>query len=315
MDSGFSLKKFVVFCVLSIIFLMGWLILRPDQTDSSPPYVLVVPFSISSNNIVSWEPFADQITRELIQGLRKVSGMNIVPPPSSFTFKSNKIRTHIKEKLPDVNYVLDGVVSEGIDGNLRITVELENLEHGTLIWDGDFDIQVNSTNRFTIQSDIAESVAQSLQVIMLEEERQVLAKIPTVSLAAYDLYVQGQHQLSMMTHDSLLRSITLFSQAIALDPKFEEPYVGKSKAYRIIMILFDKPKDILPKVISSAIEVLEINPESAQIMSSLGLAYVHAWQWEDAWKMLSKAREKDPNIALTELGFTLYYSAMGDVNG
>jgi DNA-binding winged helix-turn-helix (wHTH) protein/TolB-like protein/Tfp pilus assembly protein PilF len=310
---GFIVLLF--FFILLIAAGSTWSILTSEQPSPNRPYLLVVPFSISSNNPAIWQPFADQITRELIQSLRKISGVQIVPPPSSFTFKSNKIRTHIQEQLPEVNYVIDGVISEGVDGNIRITVELENLYDGTLLWDGDFDIQIDNINRFKIQHQIAASVSESLQVIILEEEKQGLAQVPTTSLPAYNLYVQGQHQLSLMTHNSVLSSITYFTQAIELEPKFEAASIAKASAYRIIMTLFDIPKNILPKVISSAVEVLETNPESAQVMSLLGLAYVHAWQWEDAWKMLSNARNNDPNIALTELGFTLYYSAMGDVEG
>lgn len=298
-----------------IVPIVVWLTLVPAKKDSPSHYLLVVPFSVSSNNIGTWEAFADQVTRELIQNLRKISGVRVVPPPSSFTFKSNKIRSHIREQLPDVNYVLDGVISEGTDGNLRITVELEDIYGDTLVWDGDFDIQVNSANLFSVQADIAASVSTSLQVIILEEEKNILAESPTSSLDAYKHYVQGQHQLSLMTHTSVLKSIDYFSQAIALDPKFEAAYIAKSNAYRVIMTFFEKPKDVLPKVISSAIDVLTINPESAQIQSSLGLAYVHAWLWEDAWNMLSSARKRDENLALTELGFALYYSAIGDVEG
>jgi Tfp pilus assembly protein PilF len=49
--------------------------------------------------------------------------------------------------------------------------------------------------------------------------------------------------------------------------------------------------------------------------SSLGLAYVHAWRWEDAWLMLNEAKKRDPNLALSELGFALYYSCLGDAEG
>ena len=315
-SSSIFFKAFMfVFIAVGLVWLnSSKLTEQPTTNQKSPPYLLVVPFSISSHNAVSWEPFADQITRELIQGLRKISGIKIVPPPSSFTFKNNKVRAHIKDQLPAINYVLDGVVSEGSNGNIRITVELENVNNGQLLWDGDFDIQIDSTNRFSIQSQIASSVSESLKVIILEDEKQVLAAMPTKNVPAYDLYVQGQHQLSLMTHESVLQAIEYFSQAITLDANFEAAYSSKASAYRVIMTFFEQPKKVLPKVISSAIDVLEINPDSAQIMSQLGVAYVHAWQWHDAWKMLNKAKEKDPSIALTELGFALYYSAMGDAH-
>ena len=309
----FTIIAFMVLLIISL-FALFQTALEDKQNTRVEPNIIVVPFSIASNNTERWEAFSDQITRELIQDLRKISGLTVVPPPSSFTFKENKVRTFIRNQLPEVNYVVDGVISEGTNGNLRISVELENINTGELLWNGDFDIQKGYTNLFTIQSEIADSVSKSLQVLMLEKEKETLYQKPTVSLQSYELYMQGQYHLSLMNHEAVLQSIDYFTQAIALDPNFEAAYIAKAKAYRIIMVFFDKPKDVLPKVISSAIALLAINPDSAQIKSSLGLAYVHAWMWEDAWKMLSQARAKDPTIATTELGFALYHAAMGNID-
>ncbi len=300
--------------ILGFIVVLGFVGIRfLGSFEDDAPYILVVPFSVSSANSQNLEPFTDQITREIIQALRKVSGAKTVPPPSAFTFKNNKQRQHIKEQIPDVNYVLDGVVSEGQDGNIRITVELEKISSGKLLWDGDYDVQLNDGDHFNVQNQIASSVADTLQVLVLESEQQVLDTTLNPDVKAYELFVQGQYQLSLMTKDSLERSILLFTQAIEIDPSFSKPYIAKANAYRILMTLFDKPRDILPKVISSAIDVLSIEPDSPQVLSSLSLAYVHAWQWEDAWRMLNKAHQQDPNNALTELGFTLYYAGLGDV--
>ena len=285
----------------------------PDSTSIASPYILVVPFNVLGPDQTSWEPFADQMTRELIQDLRKVSGLRVVPPPSAFTFKNDKSRNLVAEKLPDVRYVLDGVVKDGGQGMLRITLELENMDDSSLVWEGDFDIEVKGNNSFDLQTEIAASVTQSLEVVVLDEEMRELAQLPTSSIEAYRLYAQGQYQYSLMSHQSVLQAIDLYSAALELDPKFEEAYIAKSDAYRVLMILFENPKNALPKVITSAIDVFDVNPESARVRSSLGVAYVHSWLWDDAWKMLSEAHQRDPNIALTEIGFALYYSALGEV--
>lgn len=326
---------FLIFGCLCVLTLIGYLYnlsrtIEPQQPNLSPlnptlspplhaqnttiPYILVVPFSVSSGEQTKWEPFADQTTRELIQGLRKISGIRVVPPPSSFTFKANKVRAHIANQLPEVNYIIDGVVKEDGNGNFRISVELENITDNTIVWSNNYDIKVNENNQFKVQAEIAASVTASLQVEVLEAEKRTLAQVPTSSVEAYELYVQGQYQLAAMTHTSVLQAITLFSKAIEIDPKFEEAYIAKSDAFRTLMTWFAKPKDLLPKVITSSIDVIDINPNSARARSSLGLAYVHAWLWDDAWKMLNEAKHRDQSIALTELGFALYYSAIGEAD-
>jgi tetratricopeptide (TPR) repeat protein len=37
-----------------------------------------------------------------------------------------------------------------------------------------------------------------------------------------------------------------------------------------------------------------------------------AWRWKDAWIALNKAKQRDPTLAQTELGFALYYSGLGE---
>ncbi|MBL4630047.1 MAG: transcriptional regulator, partial [Paraglaciecola sp.] len=184
-----------------------------------------------------------------------------------------------------------------------------------LVWNDHYQSRIDNTNFFSVQSDIAASVSDSLKVVILAKEQSALAQLPTSDLAAYELYVAGQKQLNMLTYDSVKYSVTLFSEAIALDPQFEAAYVAKADAFRIIMTYFEKPAAVLPNVVESVLGALAIRPDSAQALSSLGVAYVLAWRWQDAWNMLNAARKEDATLALTEVGFAIYYSGIGDVTG
>ncbi len=317
-----TVLKIGALVVASIIAILLWQFsTEPDNslgtsTDvDTRPYILVVPFAVSGDNKVGWQPFADQITREVIRDLRKISGLRVIPSSSAFTFKENKTVSYIRQQLPQVRYVLNAIISIGAESEIRITAELDDIETGKLIWDGDYQNRIDDSNFFEVQTKIAASVSDSLKIVILDEERQILDQVPTINLAAYELYVQGQHQLEILTQKSLYRAVDLFSKAIELDPNFEEAYIAKADSYRLLMSYFEKPIDILPRVTGSVVGALKINPDSAEARSSLGLAYVFAWRWEDAWKMLNESREHNPNLALTELGFAIYYSAMGDKDG
>lgn len=134
-------------------------------------------------------------------------------------------------------------------------------------------------------------------------------------MIAYEYYVSGQQQLNLLTHASLQQAIILFDKAIELDPEFTLARIAKADAYRLIMAYFEKPSMVLPMVIKSVNSALLQQPESAEALLSLGMAYVLAWRWEDAWKVLNKAKELNSDLALTELGFALYYAGMGNENG
>jgi DNA-binding winged helix-turn-helix (wHTH) protein/TolB-like protein/tetratricopeptide (TPR) repeat protein len=304
----------VIAGVLLLAALLGWYTFASFQSRpvSDVPYVVVVPFDVSGDAPEAWRPFADQVTREVIRALKKISGLRVVPTPSAFTFKDNKARDHILRQLPDVQYVLDGVVSISADNTLRITAELEDLNTGLLVWDNDYEGRTSDTNLFAMQSSIAAAVADSLRVAILADEQRALGELPTTDLKAYELYVAGRQQMELYSHESQRRAIELFDQAIAQDPQFFDAYVARGGAYRTLFGYFEPPINLLPAVVSSLSEALELRPGSAEVLSSLGLSYVMAWRWKDAWVVLNEAQARDPTLALTELGFALYYSGLGN---
>ena len=293
---------------------LGWRGLAPRTAPAASdlPYVLVVPFDVSGNAPEAWGPFADQVTRELIRNLRKISGLRVVPATSAFTFKGKKTREHVRAQLPEVRYVLDGAVSISGDHQLRITAELEDLSKGRVVWDHAYEGRSDDTQQFAMQSQIAAAVSASLKVAILADERRALGELPTTNLKAYELYVAGRHQLDLVSQESLPRAIVLFNQAIGLDSRFFDAAIARSDAYRQLFGYFEPPIKMLQSVVDSLAEAQQLRPDSAEALSSLGLTYVMAWRWKDAWAALSAAKRRDPTLAQTELGFALYYAGLGE---
>ncbi len=208
--------------------------------------------------------------------------------------------------------MLDGVVSISAGNTLRITAELEDLTQGLVVWDKDYTGRTDDTNLFAMQSSIAAAVSDALKVTILADEQRALDEFPTTNLRAYEAYVAGRYQLDLLNHESLPRAIELFDQAIAVDPRFFDAYIARSDAYRQLFAYFEPPINMLQKVVDSVSEAQALRPDSAEAWSSLGLTYVMAWRWKDAWIALNKAKRRDPRLAQTELGFALYYSGLGE---
>jgi tetratricopeptide (TPR) repeat protein len=163
-----------------------------------------------------------------------------------------------------------------------------------------------------MQSSIAAAVSDSLKVAILADEQRALDEFPTTNLKAYEAYVAGRYQLDLLSHESLPQAVKLFDEAIALDPKFFDAYIARSDAYRQLFGYFEPPINMLQKVVDSIAEAQALRPDSAEAWSSLGLTYVMAWRWRDAWIALNKAKQRDPTLAQTELGFAMYYSGLGE---
>jgi len=281
----------------------------PPELDR--PYLLVVPFGVSDNATEYHRTFADQVTREVVDNLRKISGLRTVPHASAFHFRNDKTREHIFESLPDLQFVLDGEVSVAPDGTLRITPRLTDLRRDVDVWSSPFTVHVDNRDFFETPAGIASAVARALKVQILGDEQRALAELPRIP-QAYEPYAAGWREMEKFTHESMHRAVEYFDQAIALDPDFIAAYQAKSEALRSIFAYFEPPQELLPVVEASLAAVLERDPDSAEALSSLGLTQVMAWQWREAWQNLNKARALDPTLAQTEIGFALYYTALGE---
>ncbi len=312
----FGLRLGSVLLGLGVTGILVWqLTLRStDETNvHSKPYLLVVPFDVSTADDAPWGPFAVQVTREIIRNLRKVSGLRVVPPPSAFTFAANKTRRYIREQIPDVRYVLDGLISIQPPNDIRIALTLEDLAaDGQVVWDETYLSRSDSTDLFGIQAQVAKSVSSSLKVAILAAEEYALDELPTHDLQAYALYIEGLEHQARATNESLIQSIERFDAAIQRDSEFALAHIAKAESFRVRLGYYEPPAEMLSHVLAAATDALAVNPDSAEARSALGLAYVHSWRWRDAWRYLNDANARDPTIAITHLGFALYYVALGE---
>lgn len=282
-----------------------------SQPEPGRPYILVVPFEVSSNATDYHRTFADHLTREVIDNLRKISGLRTVPQATAFQFRTDETRERIVDSLPEVQFVLDGAVSVAPDGTLRITPRLADLRQDLDVWNSAFTVRIDDRNFFETPAGIAKAVAAALKVAIVRDEQRALAELPKVP-EAYEPYAAGWREVERFTHDSMKRAVVAFDRAISLDPDFLAAYRAKADTLRTIFTYFESPHALLPAVEASLRDVLQRDPNSAEAFSSLGLTQVMAWQWRPAWENLSRARTLDRSLAQTELGFALYYSALGE---
>jgi len=306
------------FLALVSAVLFMWPARAPEAIgNAAQPTVLVLPLEVSSDAPAAWQGWADEISRRVIGSLRQVSGLRAMDRTTSFSFGADRTHEHLRRQLPEVRYVLSGVVTPSSDRSFRITLELDDLVTGKQSWRkayehrGRFD-EVALTE---VEAAIAPAVSQTLQVTLLDDERLALQRLSeplTSDRQALELYVEGRKYLQLYDYESMKKAVALFEQAITRDEKFFDAYLALGEAHRWIFGYYETPRDVLPKVVDALKRAQELRPDSAEPLSALGLTYTMAWDWELAWQHLTRARAMDPSLATTELGFALYYCAQGE---
>lgn len=116
---------------------------------------------------------------------------------------------------------------------------------------------------------------------------------------ARELYAQGRAFWAKRTAESVQRSVEVFSQAIAVDPKYAAAYSGLADAYIVAGSYgnsFLAPKTAMPKAEEAAKKALELNGNSAEAHTSLAyIRLIYDWDWKGAEAEFRRALELNPN--------------------
>ena len=101
---------------------------------------------------------------------------------------------------------------------MRVSTALMRAVDANQLWAKQYDTILAGV--FDVESNLAEKVAGALDIALAEPERRALAREPTHSLEAHDLYLRGRFFFNQNTELGLRRSLELYQQALAKDPHF-----------------------------------------------------------------------------------------------
>ena len=206
--------------------------------DDGPRTLAVLPFASLGQDADS-SGLAGGLHDTLITQLSKLKGLEVRSRTSVMKFKdwNGGLRPIAKEL--GVAVVLEGSVQR--QGNRTVVnAQLIDALTDAHLWAETFDR--TGDDLFALQADIAQKVAQSLQVTLSPGERDALTHAPTENKQAYALYLQAQHVLAESVtlqpyaamQAALQRGVELLEAAVAADPKFALGWATLSRAYATV---------------------------------------------------------------------------------
>jgi serine/threonine-protein kinase len=225
--------------VLAVAF-GGWLASRVaigPADAGGVPRLVVLPFA----NLGSPEDeyFADGMTEEITSKLAGISGLRVIARQTAIQYKgSAKSAREIAEAL-DVDYVLEGTVrtdrvSDGT-GQMRITPQLIRASDESHLWADPSTVDLVPGEIFRIQAEVAERIAQSMNVALLEPEREELAVRPTESLEAYERFLKGNYYLGQRTASGFRTAVVEYEASSRADPAFIQPLARAGYTYAMLV--------------------------------------------------------------------------------
>jgi adenylate cyclase len=165
------------------------------------------------------EYFSDGISEELLNLLARIPELRVAARTSSFSFKDQNLEVATIAAKLNVAHLLEGSVRKS--GNkVRVTAQLINAVDGFRLWSQTYDRTLDDI--FTIQDEIAADVVKHLEITLLGDALHV----KKVNPEAYALYLQASHLGKNFSAESLEQAITLYRQALAVEPNFAAAWDG-----------------------------------------------------------------------------------------
>ena len=180
---------------------------------------------------------------------------------------------------------------------MRVNVQLINAASDTHLWADIYDRKL--TDLFAVESDIAKTIADTLQAKLTGEEKIQLAKKPTENQEAYELYLKGRFFWNKRTAGDLRRSIDYFNQAIEKDPNYAQAYAALAQSWLLLPgYSGGTPIDCFPQAETAAKKALSLDDNSADAHAALGMVkQLFNFDSPGAIAEFERAIELDPNDA------------------
>jgi len=280
----------------------------PASLPISQKSIAVLPF-VNMSADKGDEYLSDGVSEELITTLSKITGLQVKARTSSFAFKGRNEDIQKIAELLHVSHLLEGSVARA--GNrLRITAQLIQASDGNHLWSDTYDREMQDI--FAVRSEVAQQVAETLQIRLLGEDKKRLDKKPTENLEAYNLYRQGRYYSENITEDNFKKALGFYQQAIEKDPRFALAYAGEADTNVVAADVFIAPREAFSKAKEGALKAIELEDNLAEAHASLGHVHFHYdWDWLAAEKEFKRALVLNPQSAQTHLLYTEYLVGMG----
>jgi adenylate cyclase len=219
--------------------------------------IVVLPFTNLSDDREQ-QYFADGITEDLTTDLSRLADMFVISRNTAFTYRNKPVDTKQIGRELGVRYVLEGSVRRS--GNqVRVNTQLIDAEADAHLWAERFDRDAGDL--FALQDEITSRIAAALDLELIGAE----AGRGTDHPDALDYILRGRAVTAKpRTRDNWAEMISLFEQALALDPRSidAQSWLANALTSRVLEQVADSSAADMARAEGLAGQALAASPQS-----------------------------------------------------
>jgi serine/threonine protein kinase/TolB-like protein/tetratricopeptide (TPR) repeat protein len=283
----------------------GYYLVHGRSPGEKVTSIAVLPF-VNATADPNNEYLSDGLTESLIGTLSQLPDVKVMARSTVFRFKGKEDDPQQIGKALNVSSVLMGRVTQHGD-TVAVQADLVNTADGSEMWGKQYERKMADVTQ--VQSDITRDVAKRMQIHVTGDEREKMGSAGTSNSDAYRLYLEGQQQLYGRTKPGILKSVALFQQAVAADPKYSLAWAGLSTSY-VVASGYGRlipPDQAQPLADEASKKAVELDDSSSEAHVARGNALGIQWKWGEAEKEFRRAIELNPNNANAHYFYAFNY--------
>ncbi|PXY02301.1 AraC family transcriptional regulator [Marinifilum breve] len=279
----------VILSIVSTYFIINPFQFIHKEEDKS---IAVLPFKNDSKDSANVY-IVNGLMESVLNHLQKIKDVRVISRTSVEKYRNTNMTIPEIAKELGVSYFVEGS-GQKIGDQILLNIQLIKASNDKHLWAEQYDRQANDI--FNLQKEVAKKIATSVEAIITPEEEELIDKIPTENLEAYDEYLKAMELMRQEKREVLLEAITHLDKAIELDNKFARAYAFKSIGYYYLDI-FKAEKVHVDKVVANADKAMFYDSKDYQSLISKALSYLAKEENEAAVPYFERALEYNPNSA------------------
>ncbi len=292
----------VITCIgLSYFILQNifWNKYRLPSIQSQEKSIAVLPF-ISLSSDPEKQYLADAVMDAVLLHLSKIEKLRVITRTSVERYRHTTMTIPEIAVELNVQHILEGSFQKyGEQANLIVQLSnaQKNEDH---LWAKEYTRDWSDI--FKVQSQVAQNIAHELKAVITPEEKQIIEKIPTTNLTAYDFYQRGReelirYQLDQSLKGALSKAEYFFFKAIEYDSMYAQAYTGLADVFwkRHYWDIF-MSQNLVDSVLSYVNTALALDEQLGEAYVLRGNYYRLNYNRERAIVEYRKAIKYDPNL-------------------
>jgi TolB-like protein/Flp pilus assembly protein TadD len=243
-----------------------------DDGGAAGHSIAVLPFSTLGRG-EDGEVLAGGIQNDLTTELSKVPGLTVISRTSVMAYRNTDKPVPLIGRELNAATVVEGSV-QSAGNRVRLNVQLVDARGDVHLWAENYDRELTAQNLFDIQTELTARIVKSLSSTLFPDQADAPSAPPTRSLDAYRLAAEGRMALDLRTEGGFGKAIALFTSAVEIDPGYSAAWVGLADSLALFADYgYGDRDEHLPRAEDAVRRALELEPDSAEAHTSLGLMH------------------------------------------